>query len=436
MKTIQPPGSKSGSLLIVIMIALMGAVFLGGAILSMATSARYQRVHYGTASRAYYLAESGGAYARAIRKENPGVLPSGTFTLKNGDQFIVHTVSHNDQIVVQSIGIANPGSHIEARRRLYFELTDHTETDVLPVGFDFDEDGEFDDKYWSADGVVPTIRTTGPSGHEPALDLKGTTGHISLKWQEHPELSLDTVWAYNGGLLSYDVQVKISPFERGVGFSEHYMLGISFRLQHDINNSYGMSFFQSHSGTPPGRTPAWVTALPPAFQELRGTNVYVVLWHRDGPVNSLQLINHRMLTPDDSVWAWHTQGNMVYPSFKDYSTLLLELKEQYRNGSDERENHIAAYLQSTDVYPRWASREDMVWQDDTDVFPGPLVWHNGVVTNVDSRLTSDNFNIILPPEIGVHVYYDQEGANKKFFDDFAIRVEGYAAATGTTQIQY
>ena len=246
----------------------------------MATSSRYQRIHAGMANRAFYLSESGAAYVHSVRMLDASLAPSGTFTLSNGDQFMVHTIVTNGQVTVQSTGIANPGTHIEARRRLHFISSQFGDADVLPMGFDFDDDGSFDDDVWTAVNVDPKIRSTGPSGGQAALDLKGEEGHIYLNWQAHQELNLQTVWTSKGGLLSYDAQVKIKPFDTGqqAAYSKHYMLGISFRMQ-DVDHCYGISFFRSHDGTNPGQTPSWVNAMPQAFQDLRGTNLYHHQWH-------------------------------------------------------------------------------------------------------------------------------------------------------------
>ncbi len=429
--------SRDGALLIAVVIGLTAAMFLGMAVLSMATSARFQRIHYGTSSRAYYLAESGGSYARAIRniiqQTGETIAYDGLYTLSNGDQFLVETLSEGPPVVVRSTGIANPGSHIEARRRLIIEITDTKTDDTLPVGFDFDGDGAFDEDYWTAYNLDPKIRDTGPSGGQPALDLKGEEGQLALNWQPHEDLNLTRVWGYNGGLLSYDVQVKIKPFDTGqqAAYSKHYMLGISFRLHPDINHCYGLSYFRSLAGTVPGHTPSWVRGMPQAFQDLRGTNIYLVLWYRDGEIGTMDLINYRLLTPADPVVEVRNND----PELKDYSTMLLQLKEQYGSGG-VRENHVTAYLQGTSSYPLWTSRTNMVWQEDTSVFPAPVTWQDGAVTNLDSRLTSENFDSIQPAEIGIHVFYDLAGANHKFFDDFAIRMEGYASVYGGTQIQY
>ena len=431
MKTKTRTSARRGSILVVIVMALLGASFLGAAFLSMATSSRFQRVHAASTYRAYYLAESGGAYVRSVRMLDNTALPAGLFTLANGDQFSLNSFTNDQQLIVQSTGIANPGSQLEARRMLTFVLTD-LEDNVMPVDFDLDDDGEFDDHMWTTEGVDPKIRTTGPSGREPALDLKGTEGQIYLNWQDKPDVNLVQVWAYSGGLLEYDVQVKIKAFDTGsqAAYSKHYMLGISFRLHPDINHCYGLSYFRSNAGTNPGQTPSWVNKLPPAFEALRGTNVYLVLWHRNGGIETLDLLGQRLLTPADPVAEIRNDN----PELKDYSTLLVSLKEQYGD-QGQRENIITSYIQGTDIYPRWTSRDDMEWQDNTSVFPAPVQWDDGSTSKVDTRLTSEDFDLNRPAEVGIHVFYDRSGANLKFFDDFALRMENYAASS-TTQVQY
>ena len=431
MKTNRQRSGRRGSILVVVVIALLGASFLGAAFLSMATSSRFQRVHAASTYRAYYLAESGGAYVRSVRLMDHTAMPAGLFTLANGDQFSLVSFTHDQQLIVQSTGIANPGSQIEARRMLTFVLTD-LENDVIPVDFDLENDGQFDDDMWNTVDVDPKIRTTGPSGGQPALDLKGTEGQIYLNWQDKPEVNLAQVWAYSGGLLDYDVQVKIKPFDTGsqAAYSKHYMLGISFRLHPDINNCYGLSYFRSNAGTNPGQTPSWVNELPPAFAALRGTNVYLVLWYRDGGIGTLDLLGHRLLTPADQVVEIRNDN----PELKDYSTVLVSLKERYGD-QGQRENVITAFMQGADIYPLWESRADMEWQDNSAVFPAPVQWEDGSTSKVDARLTSEDFDVNRPAEVGIHVFYDRSGANLKFFDDFALRMENYAASS-TTQVQY
>jgi hypothetical protein len=419
---------KQGALLLIVIVGLLASSVLGTALLAMATSARYQRLHVVGPMRAYYLAESGGMYARLWRSENPGQLPGGHFQMANGDWFELESWIDAGKLMVRSLGVAFPNTTLEARRQLTIEITERRHPDVLPVGFDFDEDGVFDADYWTAINVDPRIRETGPSGGQAALDLRGEQGAIQLNWTGHPELNLQRVWAYNQGLLSYDVQVKIKPFDTGqqAAYSKHYLLGITFRLRETLNKAYGLSFFRSDASN--HQAPQWAVQLPAAMQALRGTNIYVVLWHGFEP---MELMAYRQLTPADG--AFELRNGL--PELRDYSTLLLELKEKMPDGV-QRRNEIRAYLEDTGRYPLWTQWDDMEWQDHAQLFPAPITWDDGRVTITDSRITSEDFPFLSPAEIGIHVFYDRRGANLKFFDDFAIRMEGYGASMGGDQIQY
>ena len=419
-------------MLVPLVIGLMVLASLGTALLAMATSARYQRLHTGHSIRAYYLAESGGVFVRSVRMHDNTLLPSGTFTMANGDLFSVQTTEDNGRIVVTSIGTANPGTHLEAQRRLHIVISENPGGDVLPLGFDLDNDGQFDSEVWSVENVDPTIRTTGPSAGQAALDLKGEFGAIYLDWQDKPDLNLAQVWAFNGGLLNYDLQVKISPFETGneQAYSKHYLLGLSFRVQADTSHSYGLSFFRSLAGTTPGQTPSWVASLPPAFHALRGDNIHLLIWSRQGPLSTMEIIARRTLAPDDPV----IEIRNGHQELRNYSTLLLQLKEQF-NAGGSRENVMRAYIQGLGGYPLWSSRDDMVWQEDTGTFPAPIQWENGQSEIRNGLFVTGDFNLLRPDEIGVHVLYDLTGANKKFYDDFAMRVENYAVVSGS-QVQY
>jgi hypothetical protein len=332
----------------------------------------------------------------------------------------------------------NPGALLETRRSITFILYNVGEDTLVPVGFDFDNDGVFDYPTWNlAGGLTKSdIVDTGPSGHEAALNLKGKVGSIQLNWQDDENLDLGRAWSNNGGLLNYEVQMKVSPFVTGSGFSQHYMLGLSFRhrqklIDPTITTSYGISFFRSDPDDK--KPPDWVETLPSTFQDLRDSNVYLVLWHVDD--GNFDRINYKTLA---SPMVTNNEG---VSDLSDYSTMLLKLDEQVNGGI--RENHISVFLQNTHIYPNWDSLDDIRWSDDEATFldpvnpVNPVIWHNGTQDNVDSRLTSLSFGDDRPSEIAVHVYYDQSGNNKKFFDDFGMKMDGFrSSGSGVDQIQY
>jgi transposase len=77
----------------------------------------------------------------------------------------------------------------------------------------------------------------------------------------------------------------------------------------------------------------------------------------------------------------------------------------------------------------------MAWQEDTGTFPAPVQWESGQSEIRNGLFVTGDFNLLRPDEIGVHVLYDLSGANKKFYDDFAMRVENYAVVN-SSQVQY
>ena len=423
---------RSGAALIIIVLILISLVALGVSSIITTAGAMHSRIIVGDAMRAYYLAEAGVEYVKSLRRHDHDVMPSGTLTLSNGDQFEVSTVTMSNGVFLVSTGVVNPGALLETRRRITFLLYDGPEGDSLPLSFDFDDDGEFDEDMWDLIGLKKAdIVNTGPSGGESALDLMGEEGTIELNWQDKPELDLSSAWANNDSLLSYEIQMKVSPFETGneQAYSHHFMLGLSFRLYPDVTTSYGLSFFRSRTFTDKGKAVSAPDWMPSKLEELRGSNLYLIVWYRNDDV--FELLNHRVLDGSNGI----AEMRDGVAELKDYSTMLVKLDEQYI-ALGGRENHISAFVQNADIYPNWDGVEDIRWSTDTDTFPGPVQWVDPIETIViDNRLTSENFDTIRPSEVAVHVYYDLAGANKKFFDDFAMTVEGYPSGGGE-QVQY
>ena len=477
MKT--PRNRRKGAVLVIVTISMVAAAAAGVAILSVSTSARFERIGMSSSSRAYYLAESGAEF---VRSRDPQVRTNlvGTNTLANGDQFAIRVWTNaQGWVVVQSTGIANPGTALEAQRQVTVEFLDRGQTPDQTGNTDFyNADGSFNADAWGiSGGLTPTPMNTGPSGNTGALDIQGTEGYLFLTWRANTNTLAreeSTLWrAYQAqtNLLGYDVQVKMQPYDNpGEGFGRHYLHGISFRLQTN-GACYGLSFFRSLPVSADNQRPAWArdARLDVKFQALRGTNDHVVLWYRTSSNAVFQLMAfHRLVATDPII---RNYGSTVDPplGIMAYSTLLLQLDEA-RDASSNKFNEIAAFIQSPSncpaCYPAWPNNNNSnaIWQTNATVFPAPLVmsngvWTNGIWTNIvtmrtnfDVRLSSTNAysNLVSvtnadgvvervyrgPPEIGIHMYYDQSGANKKFFDDLAIKIQGSGTPYGGSQIQY
>lgn len=442
MKTGQ--NRRNGSVLVIVVISMVAATTAGLAILSVATSSRYERIGLGSTGRAYYLAESGADFVRAQRATNPTVLPSGTFTLSNGDQFIVAaSTNSNGRVIVSSIGIASPGTALEARMTLSFNIRARVDPRLLDLGFDNDDNGLLDQEWqFTPEGAdstgTPQIGTP-PEGGD-ALKMENWMGNFQLNWSSNTNLDLVKAWSNNTRLLSYDVQAKVSAakndgYPTNPVFNSILLVGIGFRLQTNKLSGYGLSFYRFHPDFQ--RNSPWTNDLGSTFlTTLRNTNVYLTLWSRAYP-GKRTVIAYKKLSP----------GNVLYPSpiqsgqydIKPFSTLLVQLKEEWVGATTNRINKITVYMQSTNLYPRWPDgiRNYVYakWQNETNIFPAPVAWDfpagTTVVTN--SLFTTANFNILKSPEINLHVY----DYATKFFDDFVMRAEGFMSdKLPGSQIQY
>ena len=473
--------SRSGAVLVAVVISLIAAGLIGATILSLATSARNERVTFGITNRAYYLAESGAAYVRARSAQEFAYPPFEghppiTNTMPNGDVFIV-TAQRTNVVLISvdpsgatnrtatlhtiatSVGIANPDTALEARQQIFFDmlvsgmslhdwLNEHDADFSVFTGST--DKPDYNESMFEESGTGQIfVKNTGPSkgiAINPTLTSRSHEGLLALSWQNKTNIHDALLYLYKArdALLSYDLQIKLGYFPNVP--SSHFMMGLSFRLDEISKASYGLSFFHSITNSDAGylnRNAEWVLQLDSNFAALRSTNYYLVLWYRSAAGAPIQLINSRRLPPE---FLTADASEMNY-----YNTLLLRLKEVYTDASrTSRKNEIAAYLASSLQYPVWPNYfpSNAVWQEDLVVFPAgslaPVVWDQSPyapatgnqITNVDSRATSVNFATRQNAEIGIHLFYDRTSANETFFRDFAIRFESLGVPYGGGQIQW
>lgn len=467
--------NRQGAILVVVVLSMIAVGLVGTAILSKATSARYERVQFGVANRAYYLAESGAAYVRARSDIELGYPPFEghppiTNTLANGDQFIVTAYRTNIFLVTtnagvtnflsslhtiaESTGIANPGTTLEARRRIHFDMLVSGRTiEDFPGDLGSPMTGppdkpEYNDEMFNESGFSKVeIKDTGPSqgiAVVPKVEKGPAEGRLALNWTANGTLSNAMIYVYRARdyLLGYDVQTKLAYFPNVP--ATHWMMGLSFRL-HENAQEYGLSIFHSETNAAAvdklaDRAP-WVLNLDVNFNALRGTNFYVVLWYRAGTNAPLQLINSYRL-PAGYLYLDKGDYELGY-----YHTLLLRLDEVYTDAArTNRENRIVAYLATTNSNPLWPNyyTTNAVWQENTTNFPAPITWDQNPfspatgdrVTNIDRRITSAGFLIQKNAEIGVHLFYDRSSDNENFLRDFAIRFDTFGSPFGGNQIQW
>lgn len=131
--------TSGGSILINLIIVVTLVAILGAGLFYFTTTATFTELFGNQQARAYYLAEAGGRWAQKLLAENiadPSFYPGGkknvnpptTFTLANGDRFILTSYDFIDKdgnvdptrVVVESTGVVHAGAWMEAKRRITF----------------------------------------------------------------------------------------------------------------------------------------------------------------------------------------------------------------------------------------------------------------------------------------------------------------------------
>ncbi|MDD5434709.1 MAG: hypothetical protein PH343_04705 [Nitrospira sp.] len=429
--------STNGSVLVVLIIAItISSVLILGA-LYLTTGSTLGELFANYQMRSYYIAESGGNYAIPQIKQDHAAaatnLHGKTFTLSNGDRFILSIDDTNTSYtLLESTGVVNDGLWSESRRKITYKINKSYDEQ-------FTNNSDLNNN-WNFTSGGASIKSGGPLGGEPALNLTGENALISFKWDGNPALpDLAAQWANSDGLLSYALQVKVNVDTEG-GKGQHYMLGLSFRL--DTNGTsatsddrfYGISFFRS-IGRGDSHKPAWVNNLNSSFDAIMDGTPYVILWRKINSSSEFTLMDYKKLIAADGV----IDGT---GALKAWSAIVVTVQERYQTdgsgdyvldgyGNRIRENLITGYVQGADAYPRntvnWNfSIFNLVawgWK-----IPGQSVIAPQTV--IDSTLTSVNFDTRRPEEIGIHGYYDSSAANDQFFDDFSSDFTGTGSGGG------
>jgi hypothetical protein len=247
----------------------------------LTTSSTYDALLANNQARAYYLAEAGGRYAisQMLNDRNTAFtnLNGNTFTLHPsgfGDKFMISDMDINNvPMTVKSTGIVNEGSWLEGRRRLIYGLqktTDSTSFDDLEGWCILDND-------------FASIFCEEKVDFDCAIRLKqmGFDFKIVVAWcwqnNQPAAPNLTDARFENGGLLSYEAQVKIKLIQQGANDGFHYMMGISFRLDTEgtatvsDDDSYGISFFRSEPTVAPPSHPQssnWHEQLDTSFSDV------------------------------------------------------------------------------------------------------------------------------------------------------------------------
>ncbi len=420
-------------LTIIILITILG--ILGVSTVYFTSGANQTSLFANANSRAYYLAESGINYGKLNIQKGITYTDATRFNLDNGDAFIIRTKydpQDPSRVIINSTGIANPGSWFESKYDLSSNFLKSGGIDLGPiVGLTVKDkkDRIILNPIWSIKGE-PKVKVEKDDGRDvlgfksqkgPKIDKEGpktkkiqTYNAVLLSlgwWKTSPKKpDLNQAWSDYNELLSYEIQVKIKLKTNGI-YGKYFMHGISFRISsknpdwtdHKMLRSYGISYFKAKDSIWP-----FNVGLDDSFKEIMNNGVYIVLWEKTGSDNIISLIDYKKLTRDDNV----LYGNHL----KDWSTIFLRLEEKLDGQDGARQNHISGFIQGSSLSPlghiNWDSGNHNMIQ-----------WENNnpklVLGNI---LTTKHFSTYQPDEIGLHAFYDTHLSDKQYFADFSVRL--------------
>ncbi|MEO5359137.1 MAG: hypothetical protein H7843_01675 [Nitrospirota bacterium] len=429
---------------------LLGMSVIGTGIAYIATGSTYNAAYKTYHTKALYVAEAGGNYAvpRLASDIDTGVttniyaLDNQTFPLGNASFLLSIDNTQKAYMYLKSTSTVNKNSIFTAQRLVTFRLN-------KPVSDNFDNKNN-----WNGTDATVVSDPTGqmPSGSK-VLQL-GTIGgsqtqsQATMNWNNNPLSSVPDLlsqWYIGGQLLSYELQCKVYIDSET---AQDHMAGLSFRLGEDnhkagdntYDTTYGVSFYRKNCTT---GCPGWITAAD--FTALTNDYVYIVLWKEIQ--GTYYLLAYKRLTTADGLVSSNSSGATLNP----WSTILVTVLEKF-NGAN-RENHIYVYTGSSTsiVIPaltmytggtiNWTHYfKGVVW----DTINPSYVTSSGTWSSyaynftalasqpyiIDSStytppaITTENFAAILPPEIGLHSYYNTSATTYQYFADYAMRFPG------------
>jgi len=412
--------NQQGSILIAVIISISVVASLGAAMSTFLSSSTVTQTGSYDSVRAHSLGEAGGRFAiqqimefeygsgspYADRNALLAALNNQTFTLANGTSFHLVLTYASNKYTLESTGI--PRSSV-SRKVTYVINVYVPPGGAGGVDIPFDTDPG-DNKVLNADNWN-TVGDYEVDGGKVKFKGGGADTTISLDWHNasssHPDLG--DIWYNSDKLLTYEVQVKTKTK------TDNLISGICFRLDTGVNKTiisddefYGLSLLDVGDGT----------ALP-AFEDRDGNPVsfstdtqYIILWKQVGGTKTL-------LEKFTAPGAILSGGD-----FENWTGIFIRVQEQYDSGGF-RENILRAYYSDANDYSKGTINWDysdftqIAWpgcDSSVDCSPTP----GDCTCIVDNSLTSANFDINQPDEIGLHVF-GGDSTDKAETVDVAIR---------------
>ncbi|HQI24233.1 MAG TPA: hypothetical protein PLV15_05290, partial [Smithella sp.] len=256
---------QRGSVLISIIVGTVIIGILGVGIISFTTTSTYGELFANRQVRAYYMAEAGGQYAIKLLNENKSntsyLPPNGTYKLgpngSDGEFSLTSTSDNTDpdmpRVKVVSVGVVHKGTWLESKKKITYKIPRANPTAGLDGTTDISFDGNNNDvldPVW-----VPTVSQDGGTVEydkiSDAVLIKTKEALIALS---PTAIDFITARTNSGGLLSYEVQVKINMNFKD-DKADYIAMGLNFRLDKALKRSYGISFYRAI--TKENQMPAW-----------------------------------------------------------------------------------------------------------------------------------------------------------------------------------
>lgn len=284
---------KRGSVLIVLIIAMVITGTLGTSMYLLSTTSTFGSLVSNRANRALLLAESG------IRYDQKTSLADGTVTVtlnSSADQFII-TKSTNAGTGVKttvSTGIADANSSWPVQRTMTY-VSGSPGSSPSPLGSP-DRLTNLNNFSTTSDGSYGSAQarndTGGASSPTQMLIMDSPHNVIQLKTGAGTLNDLlKSLWVNDGNRLSYYAQVKVKVYQSGTingtncSNNNNFAASLYFRRHNkttdpDMNTSYGISFLRLKNRNDANLTPFDPNQGPPSppVYDFITNQTYIVLW--------------------------------------------------------------------------------------------------------------------------------------------------------------
>ncbi|MDA8088171.1 MAG: hypothetical protein M0Z75_15920 [Nitrospiraceae bacterium] len=458
---------RGGSILIGLIITLVIVAIAMAATVYLTTGSSMSVLLNNNNLRAYYLAESGARFAMPLiqadlnngNQDNMNALFGGiqngsgkktpTYTLSTG-QFTLSVANVNaTSATLTSVGsTGGKGGWLQTKRDVVCVISTTPPYPGRSNFSDLNTNWNQSTKLGGAGGLpnpydkfIVDSKNNGLQYESTGnIKLFDTGGMITFSSSNPMVQDLAQAWQ-SSGTLSYQLQEKVFVDNSKSNF---FMIGLSFRVDEpDTQNPpppvsfYGISFFRKNNATNITQTPVWWFTLLDSgsplpkneFDSLKNDTLYMVFWEYLGygatgyvngkkqtcnnwPLNGCYyLLDYSPLTSVATTDGTNLLGD---------STILARVIDDTSTGAHR--NVISTYIaQSANssnpyYYPAGTSND---WPPDSQFAP-VSTWYeypSGKQVSqpiIDNSLTPDMYWTTTPPypsEVGVHVFYDQNGKN-------------------------